>query len=164
MTHPSTPAAAVSLHDLIMNLTCAMPPEYDAMPNERLARKLGHRDARHAAAELAATREAALIAQCDQLRAALPQWISIDDERKPAFRHPVLVRVEWRKLVRSDSDEDEYEHGVDVTEGEYCKATEGGSNYFESYQGTHHDSSNVTHWMELPSATLSAPAVSVEGV
>lgn len=92
----------------------------------------------------------------DALRASLPQWISITDARKPAFRRPVLVRVEWSKIVLSDANEDTYEHGVDVTEGEYCPAPEHGSAYFESYQGTHHDSSGVTHWMELPSATLTA--------
>ena len=33
----------------------------------------------------------------DALRASFPQWISITDARKPAFRRPVLVRVEWSK-------------------------------------------------------------------
>lgn len=39
------------LHNTIMNLPCAAPKEYDI--NQRLAYQAGHRDARHAAADLA---------------------------------------------------------------------------------------------------------------
>ncbi len=42
----------MNLHDKIMNLNC-VPENMDAEPNQRLAYKVGHRDARHAAAELA---------------------------------------------------------------------------------------------------------------
>lgn len=42
----------MNLHAKIMNLSC-VPKNMDAEPNQRLAYKVGHRDARHAAAELA---------------------------------------------------------------------------------------------------------------
>lgn len=51
------PVQAGELHDAIMNLQC-VPQNMDSEPNQRLAYKVGHRDARHAAAELAAENEA----------------------------------------------------------------------------------------------------------
>jgi len=85
MTPTTTPAAeAVSLHDQIMNLVRSYEFEGKEL---RIAYAEGHREARHAAAELAATREqqhalellslegqamereGALIAERDQLRA-----------------------------------------------------------------------------------------------
>ena len=42
----------MDLHGQIMNLNC-VPQNMGAEPNQRLAYKVGHRDARHAAAELA---------------------------------------------------------------------------------------------------------------
>jgi len=47
----------VNLHDKIMNLNC-VPINMDAEPNQRFAYKVGHRDARHAAAELALEQDA----------------------------------------------------------------------------------------------------------
>ncbi|SEQ89760.1 Protein of unknown function [Azotobacter beijerinckii] len=55
MTHETTPPVQ-SLHDEIMRLPCT--PPRDANVNQMLAYKSGHRDARHAAAELAAGHEA----------------------------------------------------------------------------------------------------------
>ena len=67
MTTPTTPAA--DLHDLIMNLPCAKGPYSESGINARLAYKTGHRDARHAAAELATARESALVAERDAYKA-----------------------------------------------------------------------------------------------
>ncbi|WP_349573069.1 hypothetical protein [Azotobacter salinestris] len=55
MTHETT-APVQSLHDQIMRLPCT--PPKDANINQMLAYKSGHRDASHAAAELAAAHEA----------------------------------------------------------------------------------------------------------
>lgn len=69
MTTPTTPAAdAVSLRDMIMNLRCDT-DKHGYFGASAAACKLGHRDARHAAAELATARESALVAERDALRA-----------------------------------------------------------------------------------------------
>jgi galactose-1-phosphate uridylyltransferase len=60
----------MNLHGQIMNLP-VVPKNMDAEPNQRLAYKLGHRDARHAAAELALTADD----QIRKLREAL-EWIA----------------------------------------------------------------------------------------
>lgn len=81
---------------------------------------------------------------------AEPQWISVDDERKPPRGKPVLVAVSFvRYGEHEDGTPGEY-NGVDVTEGEYVLSKDG--NYFASFQGTHGDASHVTHWRELPAA------------
>lgn len=43
----------MDLHSQIMNMNCDPPVNMEAEPNQRLAYKTGHRDARHEAAELA---------------------------------------------------------------------------------------------------------------
>ncbi len=48
----AAPAQTADLHNEIMNLPCKVPADYDI--KQRLAYKVGHRDARHAAAELVA--------------------------------------------------------------------------------------------------------------
>jgi len=81
---------------------------------------------------------------------AVPEWVSVDDERKPTPGVPILVAVEWKKLVEDEDGLMTEMSGVDVTEGVYIVTAHG--SYFESYQGTHGDQSGVTHWMPLPSA------------
>jgi len=63
---------AASLHDQIMNLACN-PENMDSEPNQRLAYKVGHRDARHAAAEIAASQAAAISALLADLDAAVKE-------------------------------------------------------------------------------------------
>jgi len=62
----------MDLHGRIMNLNC-VPDNMDADPKERLAYKVGHRDARHAAAELAL----AATAEIERLRAALRPFAAL---------------------------------------------------------------------------------------
>ena len=56
----------MNLHGRIMNLNC-VPTNMDAEPAQRLAYKVGHRDARHAAAALSMLGDACT----DALRSAL---------------------------------------------------------------------------------------------
>jgi len=65
----------MNLHGRIMNLPCDVP---DAAQNRavRLAYKLGHKDARHAAAELVDELEQ----QRDELLAALIELLRVDDD------------------------------------------------------------------------------------
>ena len=58
----------MNLHGQIMNLQCK-PANMDAEPNQKLAYKVGHRDARHAAAELALKADA----EIERLRKALQE-------------------------------------------------------------------------------------------
>jgi hypothetical protein len=77
-------------------------------------------------------------------------WVSISDERKPPPRIPVLVAVAWIRHSEDDDGKPYSTTGIDVTEGEYVPPSGDGGGHFESYQGTHHDGSGVTHWMPLP--------------
>lgn len=49
----------MDLHGQIVNLNCKL-ENMDSEPNQRLAYKIGHRDARHAAAELALKADACI--------------------------------------------------------------------------------------------------------
>ena len=60
----------MNLHGQIMNLNC-VPTNMDAEPAQRLAYKVGHRDARHAAAELALTADAGIELLSTALRGLL---------------------------------------------------------------------------------------------
>lgn len=78
-TDNSEPVSHESLHGRIMNLpqTPGL-PMVNATEAQLLAYKIGHRDARHAAAELALKADAEL----DALRAAVPvepaqQWVAV---------------------------------------------------------------------------------------
>ena len=69
----------MNMHARIMNMNC-VPENMDAEPNQRLAYKVGHRDARHAAAELSLAADKLAdalrdIAKQDPVEMALdPQW------------------------------------------------------------------------------------------
>lgn len=78
------------------------------------------------------------------------QWISVDDERKPEERKPVLLFV--RTLTRGEDDEGRpYEtEGEQVEMGEY--RLNNGSPYFQCFVSPMSDNDWVTHWMPLPAA------------
>lgn len=61
-TRAAAVAAPSALHAAIMNLESTPPAGYDI--NQTLGYKIGHRDARHAAAELALTQRAAPLVPC----------------------------------------------------------------------------------------------------
>lgn len=50
----------MSLHDKIMNIPAHGADDYDNLPNEKVAYKIGHRDARHEAAEMALAQDEAI--------------------------------------------------------------------------------------------------------
>lgn len=79
-----------------------------------------------------------------------PGWISVDERLPEIGRTPVLVAVEWRKYHENEDGSPAYSEGIDVTEGEYVPGFCDRAGYMESFQGTHGDSSAVTHWMPLP--------------
>jgi hypothetical protein len=78
------------------------------------------------------------------------EWISVDDERKPEAKKPVLLYV--RTLTRGEDDEGHPLdiEGAQVEMGEY--RLNGGHPYFDCYAAPMSDSDWVTHWMELPAA------------
>jgi hypothetical protein len=87
------------LHGAIMNLPCDA-SKYDADPNQRLAMKEGHRDARHAAAELANSYVAHHESQDAKRLNAFINWflregsraeISPNEHMKPATREDVMA-------------------------------------------------------------------------
>ena len=77
----------MSLHDEIMNIGCDASMSHFSTLDELLAYKTGHRDARHAAAELAIKLEA----QRDQLREALRE-----------LEHAYSREVNWEFAGRGD--------------------------------------------------------------
>jgi len=90
---------APSLHDQIMNLPCK-PENMDSEPNQRLAYKVGHRDARHAAAELAQAQDATIRALLADLERAEKALREIDDDfaregfsEKGPYREPVRAAL-----------------------------------------------------------------------
>ncbi|MFZ3286604.1 MAG: DUF551 domain-containing protein [Telluria sp.] len=134
---------APDLHDAIMRLPC---DSNLAHGDPETAYKYGHRDARHAAAELAIAQPVAAQGGQDA------GWISVDDVKKPVGRTPILVAVSFVRYGEHDDGSPGEYHGVDVTEGEYVPGHGERECYFESFQGTHGDASHVTHWMPLPAA------------
>jgi hypothetical protein len=105
--------AAPDLHDAIIRLPCKMPPLAQSV--EVWAYQYGHRDARHAAAELASEHTAALIAENARLRVAGVEAAAMadptDDEiaawadgfiRESAYNRAVAVQIatEAAKWVR----------------------------------------------------------------
>jgi hypothetical protein len=83
-----------------------------------------------------------------------PQWISVDDERKPPGRTPILVAVAWIRHGEHEDGSPATAEGIDVTEGEYVPMHGDRGDYFESFMGAHGDSFGVTHWMPLPAAPV----------
>lgn len=63
----------MSLHNTIMNIPATGADDYDNLPNEKVAYKIGHHDARHEAAEMALAQDEII----EQLKEALlkaKQW------------------------------------------------------------------------------------------
>jgi hypothetical protein len=95
----------------------------------------------------------ALIAYIDGRPAGTaPAWISVDDERKPEPKKPVLLFV--RTLTRGEDDEGRpYEtEGAQVEMGEYRKGESAEMSYFDCYASPISDNDWITHWMPLPAA------------
>jgi len=84
----------MSTHDDIMNITC--PPAY-AGSDVTLGYKLGHRDARHAAASLANASDREIEQLKDSIRAIAVQW----ERQKNLF--PVLQQDGWMDLAIKDA-------------------------------------------------------------
>lgn len=113
------------LHSEIMNLPCDV-SKYDAEPNQRLAMKEGHRDARHAAAELANSYVAHHESQDAKRLEAFISWflrsgdrseISPNSHMKPATRADVMA---WLDGQIEPADNDDV---VDLVKAldEFCK-------------------------------------------
>ncbi|SFB20138.1 DUF551 domain-containing protein [Azotobacter beijerinckii] len=99
MTNETT-APAQSLHDQIMRLPCT--PPKDANVSQMLAYKSGHRDARHAAAELAAGYEADA-QQAAPMAVPTPPAapsISIEDMSRAAFEEAMAFGVNYDAFLR----------------------------------------------------------------
>ena len=86
-------------------------------------------------------------------------WVAVGDRLPEKGRTPVLVAVAWIKYEENEDGSPAHYEGVDVTEGEYVPANGEVGGYMDSFQGTHGDSSHVTHWMQLPEPP-SAAAIS----
>lgn len=85
------------LHAKIMNLLCEVPMDFRYTPTEKQAYKLGHRDARHAAAELVAAEQSKLPANVMRsVVGALDNAMPLMDAR----RYQVGVSV---KLLTGDA-------------------------------------------------------------
>jgi len=95
----TTGEQTMDLHGQIMNLAC-VPANMDAEPNQRLAYKVGHRDARHAAAELALKADACI----DALRAAL---IELRDRIKD---HPAYADLTVEEEICQGGDTAEFSY------------------------------------------------------
>jgi hypothetical protein len=87
----------MDLHGKIMNLNCVQ-ANMDAEPNQRLAYKAGHRDARHGAAELALQADACvaalrrIIESAERHQAAINTFLLLDArEALAALDGDVLV-------------------------------------------------------------------------
>jgi hypothetical protein len=89
----SVQAAPSDLHAAIMNLPSLGNPDY--MPAEAIAYKLGHRDARHAAAELALSAQAApAVDGPDQMRFLLSPLANEGKELRGLHAAPAAVPVQ----------------------------------------------------------------------
>lgn len=64
----------MSLHDKIINIPATGADDYDEFPNEKVAYKIGHRDARHEAAEMALGVEEVNTALVEALENLLAEW------------------------------------------------------------------------------------------
>lgn len=86
------------------------------------------------------------------------QWISVDDDRKPEVRKPILLFV--RTLTRGEDDDGRpYEtEGEQVEMGEYRKMDGYDVYYFDCYTSPMSDNDWITHWMPLPKAPASSQA------
>lgn len=87
-----------NLHAAIMNLPTD--PEIEHLSDyNRTLYKTGHKEARHAAAELAQEHTAALIAENARLRSLLQQWATLDAEAW----HPTRYRNSKTRLFDETS-------------------------------------------------------------
>lgn len=79
-------------------------------------------------------------------------WVSIDDERKPEARKPILLFV--RTLTRGEDDEGRPHEieGAEIAMGEYRRGMSAEMSYFDCYTSPMSDNDWITHWMPLPAA------------
>lgn len=74
----------MDLHGQMMNLRCVVPPDAQVWANYGYAYKVGHRDARHAAAEVALKADACvralreIVASAERNEAAVNTFLLID--------------------------------------------------------------------------------------
>lgn len=87
----------MNLHGQIMNLAC-VPTNMDAEPHQRLAYKVGHRDARHAAADMALAADS----ERDELMMVVARMI--DAHYSGSLDHqPAYVKMARTLLQRFDA-------------------------------------------------------------
>ncbi len=114
----------MNLHDAIMNLRADVPGDCDEK-----SYRIGHRDARHAAAELVAALPVSPSAQ---------EWRSIASAPKGTQILVWIVGIEPRPRIAYWSD----------------RASHGGGVGWFGLQSQHFIGLNVTHWMPLPAAPV----------
>lgn len=77
-------------------------------------------------------------------------WISVEDDRKPKGRTPILVTVDYVRYGEYEDGTSGEWRGQIVTEGEYVPQHGEVGDYFTSYSSPHGDGEAVTHWMPIP--------------
>jgi hypothetical protein len=97
------PAQQTDLHAAIMNLPCSA-SKYDAEPNLRLAYKIGHRAARHQAAEL--------VAAAPQQPAQQAVRMPLTRERMEAIFHQHMPRTRYTACFDGFGRAIEAAHGI----------------------------------------------------
>jgi hypothetical protein len=83
-------------------------------------------------------------------------WVSVDDERKPIGRTPILVAVSYVRYGEHEDGTPGEHHGTAVAEGEYVPQHGNAGNYFTCYSSPHGDAEKITHWQYLPAAPTQA--------
>lgn len=84
----------MSLHDTIMNIPATGADDYDNLPNEKVAYKFGHRDARHEAAEMVLGIEEINAELVEALANLLSEW-----NFQMSSYEPLKIAIEAEKAL-----------------------------------------------------------------
>lgn len=107
--------------------------------------------AREIEREIKSAGAASFAAQAGQV--AVPEWVSVDDRRKPEPGQQILLHV--RTLHRGEMDGQELTaEGAEIAMGEYAIAPLDWEDpcFFQCYTSPISDNDWITHWMPLPAA------------
>lgn len=84
----------MSLHNDIMNIPATGADDYDNLPNEKVVYKIGHRDARHEAAEMALGVEEINAQLVEALENLLAEW-----NTQMSSYEPLQVAIDAEKAL-----------------------------------------------------------------
>jgi hypothetical protein len=147
-------AASVALHNAIMNLPCKRTMSHFAGRDEMLAYKEGHRDARHAAAELAlatASQEGAHAAQWISVADSLPEKYCLAVYETPSGKQRIIRAMYVAKFTVKAQGDDCYSEINDENDTEYLR--EGWYELVDNwgeYSSVNVCEGVVTYWRPLP--------------